>query len=264
VSDDEALLRRLRDLSFDAEIGSAELVVEVDGGAAAINPSLPLLWDASFLLVERAGLDPGRIMELAGDALAGHGLSHLTVSCREESEGARIAGEMEAAGWRPDIGVYMVARAASTLEATADAAERPLSEIEDQLREVIADCFVPDYDGPPEAVCEQMLAAIVGDEGNQGRRWFVAGIDGRLAACCCLIDHGGIGEIEYVGTLRSARGQGLARAVVLAAREASAAAGDELTFLQADRDHWPAQLYERLGFEPVGLDHAFLRRQSPP
>jgi ribosomal protein S18 acetylase RimI-like enzyme len=97
--------------------------------------------------------------------------------------------------------------------------------------------------------------------GVGGDRWFAArGDDGEFASCCCLLSLGGLGQVENVGTLPGARGQGLARAVTLAATRASVAAGDDLTFLGAVVDDWPRLMYDRLGFDAVGVDWAYRLR----
>jgi hypothetical protein len=50
--------------------------------------------------------------------------------------------------------------------------------------------------------------------------------------------------------------------VVLAACDAARAVGATRIFIVADDDDWPKQLYERLGFDRIGLDVAFLRSPS--
>ncbi len=72
----------------------------------------------------------------------------------------------------------------------------------------------------------------------------------------------GIGQVEDVGTLPAARERGLGRAVTLAAAEASAAEGNELTYLGALADDWPRLMYAKLGFEEVG--ESFIFRRHPP
>ena len=95
-----------------------------------------------------------------------------------------------------------------------------------------------------------------------GDRWFMARADGEPAACCRLLAGEGIGQVEDVGTLPAARERGLGRAVTLAAAEASAAEGNELTYLGALADDWPRLMYERLGFDEVGK--SFIFRRTPP
>jgi hypothetical protein len=45
---------------------------------------------------------------------------------------------------------------------------------------------------------------------------------------------------------------------VLRALAASRAAGNELTFLLANRDDWPKELYRKLGFDEVGFIYDFV------
>ena len=95
-----------------------------------------------------------------------------------------------------------------------------------------------------------------------GDRWFLARADGEPAACCRLLARDGIGQVEDVGTLPSARGRGLGRAVTLAAAEASVADGNQLTYLGALADDWPRLMYSKLGFDEVGESYVF--RRTPP
>jgi hypothetical protein len=46
---------------------------------------------------------------------------------------------------------------------------------------------------------------------------------------------------------------------VLAALDASRRAGHELTFLWADEDDWPRELYRKLGFAVIGRRWRFRR-----
>jgi ribosomal protein S18 acetylase RimI-like enzyme len=59
-------------------------------------------------------------------------------------------------------------------------------------------------------------------------------------------------------TLEPFRGRGLAKAVVTRALVESGAAGNDFTFLVAEAEDWPKQLYRKLGFETVGSIWDFL------
>jgi ribosomal protein S18 acetylase RimI-like enzyme len=89
-------------------------------------------------------------------------------------------------------------------------------------------------------------------------RFFGARADGEIGAYCELYSVEGTGQIENVLTLERHRGRGLARALVLRALAASREAGNELTFLLANRDDWPKKLYRKLGFDEVGLIYDFV------
>jgi GNAT superfamily N-acetyltransferase len=55
------------------------------------------------------------------------------------------------------------------------------------------------------------------------------------------------------------RGRGHATAIVLRALEEARNGGHELTFLIADENDWPKELYARLGFGPIGRKFAFVK-----
>ena len=93
-------------------------------------------------------------------------------------------------------------------------------------------------------------------------RYFGAPAEGPVLSYAKLYCRRGVGQVEDVATVPAARGRGLARAAVLAAVEASRAAGDDLTFLVADDDGWPKELYAKLGFDRVGLIHKFILRDA--
>jgi ribosomal protein S18 acetylase RimI-like enzyme len=93
-------------------------------------------------------------------------------------------------------------------------------------------------------------------------RYFAAFADGDVASYCELYTDGRTGQIEAVATLEAYRNRGLASAVVLRALEESRAAGDTLTFLLADEDDWPKELYRRLGFDQSGRLYRFLRKEN--
>jgi ribosomal protein S18 acetylase RimI-like enzyme len=91
-------------------------------------------------------------------------------------------------------------------------------------------------------------------------RYFAARVEEEIASYCELFSDGHTGQIESVMTLEKFRGRGLAKAVVTHALTESRAAGYELTFLEADADDWPKELYRKLGFEVAGSTWGFLRR----
>jgi ribosomal protein S18 acetylase RimI-like enzyme len=79
-------------------------------------------------------------------------------------------------------------------------------------------------------------------------------------ACVCrLYTHGGLGQVDEVGTLEARRRRGYARAAVAAAADAAAADGCERVFMVTDAADWPQQLYHRLGFDEIGCTYEFLK-----
>ena len=72
----------------------------------------------------------------------------------------------------------------------------------------------------------------------------------------------GVGMIEDLFTLPSARRQGVATAMIAAFSQHLRAAGCQTIFLGALAAEQPKHLYARLGFHPVGLAHAWVREQA--
>jgi ribosomal protein S18 acetylase RimI-like enzyme len=90
-------------------------------------------------------------------------------------------------------------------------------------------------------------------------RHFAAVVGGDVVSYAGLYLEDEVAQIEDVATLPTFRNRGLARAVVLHAVDEARRAGAELVFLVADDNDWPKDLYERLGFDTIGVEHVFGR-----
>jgi ribosomal protein S18 acetylase RimI-like enzyme len=93
-------------------------------------------------------------------------------------------------------------------------------------------------------------------------RFFASFVDGEPAAVCELYEHDGVAQVEDVFTREEHRGRGLARAVVLAA--AGAARDAELVWLVTDEADTVWRMYEKLGFDRVGVERMWLRLGHNP
>jgi predicted GNAT family acetyltransferase len=93
---------------------------------------------------------------------------------------------------------------------------------------------------------------------ERSRAFFVE-VDGEPVSWCVLYEEDGIGQVEDVMTSSRHRKRGYGRAVVEAATRASLADGNRITFLVADDEDWPKQMYARVGFEPIGRRFEFTR-----
>jgi GNAT superfamily N-acetyltransferase len=296
---DRDLRRALLEFEIALDAAAADEVRAEDWGRAFLSPSLPQVWDASYLVLERAGMGIAAVEALADEALGGAGFAHRTVVVVDEADGERLAAEAEAvAGWSAERTRCMVWRGEPAEGAvrgkapyagiTANgpdgrpgagdsvrtkepypgkSANGPVGAREvapaavAPLRRALMAELTPAGEDDPAATVDQLLeyGRRLGEAGDV--RWFVAPGDGDGAAACCLLSDGaGIGQVEDVATLEAARGQGLASAVVDAARAASQEAGHTTTFITADAADWPQFLYEKLGFVPVGDLHVLRRR----
>ena len=68
--------------------------------------------------------------------------------------------------------------------------------------------------------------------------------------------------VEDVYTVPEARGRGYARTLVTHATAIARSGRKDLTFILADDDDWPKNLYSRIGFERVGQMRVFRSTQS--
>ncbi len=252
VSPDPAMRRRLLDFEIGLDRRTSDEVREEDWGTAFLCPSLPLVWDVSWLAVERTGMGTEEAVALGDRVLGGAGFEHRTLVLCDEADGARLAPEFEALpGWEVECVRYMTWRGESGREAGAAVRETTLAAILPLRRELIRESLPAGVERPEETV-EQLLEMDRRFGEAAGDRWFVAPAEGEPAAACRLLAGAGIAQVEDVATLTPARERGLAQAVVLAALAAARALAPGVIFLAADAADWPQLLYAKLGFEPVG------------
>jgi predicted GNAT family acetyltransferase len=255
---DTEIMRRITEFHKELDLAIAERVESVGEGVTAfLDTRIPRVWDANYLVVEQ-GVSAQQAAAKADEVLGGLGMTHREVSPSDQSFAAELEPGFLALGWEAEHGVQMVLRRDPDRPAVLDVEEISIDEAQALRRSLlIEDQNVSD----PETV-EQLLeldrrvGAAVRD------RWFAARHEEEFAGCCRLMQAPGIGQVEDVATLKRARERGIARAVVLAAAEASVADGDEITFIGALADDWPRQLYRRLGFDEVGGWRYF--RLKPP
>ncbi len=258
---DAAIRQRLLEFEIGLDRRTCDRVVEEEWGTAFLTPSLPQVWDTSWLAIERTGLPAAELVALGDRVLGGAGFAHRTLLLCDEADGERVAPEFEALpGWEVERVRYMLWRGEGGRNPSATVAEVPLAEILPLRRQLLRE-EMPADTGLLEQTLDQLLEMDrrFGEAG--GDRWFAALAEGEPAAACRLLAGDGIAQVEDVGTLEAARERGLGKAVVLAALAAARALGPELIFLSADAGDWPQLMYERLGFETVGELH--IPRRKP-
>lgn len=241
------------ELARDLEI--SDQVVEHEWGRAFLCPSLPLVWDLNWILIERAEMTAAEAIEVADETLAA--FQHRTVAIRSEDHGTKLAREIEdVPDWEVETTIYMTWRSEPG-RPRGEARETRLAGCEDLRRELILSALSPEVTDREQTAgqlleMDRRFAAVAGD------RWFVAPPQ-EPASACCLLSGDGIGQVEEVATLTAARGRGHAQAAIRAAVDASREAGHEVTFLCADAEDWPRLMYEKLGFQPGGTMHVLRR-----
>jgi ribosomal protein S18 acetylase RimI-like enzyme len=213
-------------------------------GTALFHEDFPDFYDHNFLRVERpVGDATARELAKEADELLA-GFAHREIVVGDEADGERLAPGFADLGWRTERLLYQIRRRRPDRPAPNAAREVGIDEMMPFREETWRRLF--EAPAVPLAAFGRVLADRI------GARFFVAEVDGVMAAGCELYQHDGVAQIETVDTLEEYRGRGLARSVVLAATDAALAAGADLVLIVADDDDWPKHLYSKLGFDPAG------------
>lgn len=243
--------------AFEAAIQDrcAERRETFEWGTALFRLDMPRVHDQNLLRLER-GFDSVSAEELAtaADRLQRPaGLSHRKVLVPDEAAGERLSPGFAELSWRRARHVVMVHRGAPPPD-PADAVREVEAEA---LRGARIRAFEDDLGtgaaGQVAAALE--LAASVAASSSS----FAVDVGGAPVSWCVLYREDGIGQIDDVVTDPAHRRRGYAKAVVAAATRCSIDSGDRITFLVADDEDWPKEMYARLGFEPVGRRYEFTR-----
>jgi ribosomal protein S18 acetylase RimI-like enzyme len=237
------------------EVG-ADRVEPWEHGVAVLSPSLPDLWDANFLRVDRLGsLDTAALAAEAERILGDAGARHRSVVVPDGVAAERLRPGFAALGWECDRTLFMVLRGVPRRRPQAvEVVEIGPDELEPLKRALLLD--------EPAGSAEVARQLLVRDERlrrSTGIRWFGVRVDGHVVASGALIERDGVCQIEDLGTVPAHRGRGLARAIVVAAAARGLGDGAEFVYLVAYRDDWPHLWYGRLGFEEVGMLMRFRR-----
>ena len=225
-------------------------------GSAYLDDDVPSRYYANFLRTETdlSGATAKDLIAAADDILGDGRYEHRLVIVRDEAAAERLAPGFATAGF---------ARAPEVVQLLRRAPDKPPTVAVDvvsfaEARDVILQTYRED-EHLPQSVAVPFTDHRAKYETAVGARFFVARIDGEQAGLCELYVDGDDAQVENVGTLLRFRNRGVARSVVLAACEAARAAGATRTFILADDEDWPKQLYERLGFDRLATDVGFLR-----
>jgi ribosomal protein S18 acetylase RimI-like enzyme len=236
---------------------SSDRKVPFRWGTALFNSGLPLVYALNFLYVEDRGDVTCAELIAAADEIQGTaGLGHRKIDYRGEGIGGKLLPEFRAAGWEVERDLVMIRRRPPDRMSPAGLGGEASR---DEVTALIEEITRREPYGRDERVVSQLLARldVVGRATNL--RLFGARIDGRLVAYCELYSDGHTAQIESVNTIEEFRGRGLARAVTSEAMRAATESGCDLTFLLADDDDWPKELYRKLGFDPIGRNYVFIR-----
>ena len=233
----------------------ADQVQQIDEGWVARTPSLPAVWGLNHVRL-LAEVTPDRAVELCRRHLEGLAFHHIFVD--HEAAASRLAESLGEAGWEVDVDVHSVLARDPDREADTSMV------IEPEEEEALAVMGRWQAEDRALNVNEDGLRQLLESErltwrARRARRLGIRGPDGRLAGITLVFSDGPVAQVEDVYVIPEARGRGYARALVTRAA-ALAREHHELTFIVADHNDWPKQLYAKLGFDPVGRTCVLHRR----
>ena len=236
----------------------AEEIVPAPYGRALLTPSLPRVYYTNTFAVD-LGVDGSatELLEALEPIFWTAGLTHRQVSVDDEL-GARVAPEFRELGWKAEELLVMPHGGQAPGVDTSGVEEVGWKELEPVWAEGIrASPEIQDEEEVQQLVAAQHRRRIAVDV-----RYFAARVDGGIASYCELFSNDKTGQIESVMTLEGSRRRGLAKAIVTHALAESRASGHDFTFLLAEAEDWPRELYRKLDFEAVGSIWSFFR--PPP
>jgi GNAT superfamily N-acetyltransferase len=253
TSRDDRKLRRIRDFLAVVDAPAIDARRPWSRGTAFLTPTLPKVWDANYLSLERLDdIDAGAIDAEATEVGTAAGLAHTAIVVADERVGARLARSLDGLGYDTTRFSVMTLRSAPE-EPAVEVELVDGAEVAASRRELTLESFPGDDELADQlAELDRRLATVPS-------RWFAVREDGEVLARAWLRADGRIAQVEDVATTPTARGRGLARAVVSTAAAVAAAEGHDLTFVITDADETTPALYRKVGFEPLAITYRFVK-----
>lgn len=229
-------------------------------GTAYFHEAFPRRFDSNWVWTDPPldGVEAEQLAADADDVLGRAGLEHRVIWVSDAGQGERLAPGFAALGYEVDRNVVMV-HAREPDAWTDDRAE------EVDLESAKAMWFLSHLE-EEEGISDDEARMLAGFLDvlveSAGARLYGVRVDGHVVAGAQLMVLDGVAQIEDVVTLKAHRGQGYARAAVLAAVRAARADDADLVYLAADDEDWPKHMYAKLGFDEAGRSFDFVKK--PP
>jgi GNAT superfamily N-acetyltransferase len=247
------VIERIHAFMRHSEEGVCDEVARTEHGTALITPSLPLVWQVNAIRVEDPEASAGELVAEADEVQAAFG--HRKLIAHDEELGARLARELEGAGWNVFRVLIMLRRRPPDRSPEPGAAARVSREV--GAAALAAFRREQPFGWQDEAV-RQLAEMDARYDDVLAARDFASPPDDPACACRLYL-HDGLAQVDEVGTVVSRRGRGHARAAVATAADAAASEGCEHVFMVTDAADWPQKLYRSLGFDEIGATYEFLK-----
>jgi GNAT superfamily N-acetyltransferase len=252
-------------LAFDRGLRAraARETIELPEGLVVLHEELPRLRYLNALILDAplpASFGAGSLAGLA-DVRLGH-LRHRHVVVDDGPAAERLAPALLRDGWSMERTLYMSWRREPD-RPPRPGVGREISE--PKIRKLQAEIYGEDSESASPVAAALIATLVAGQDAVRASTTalcFGAGEGDAMSASCTLFleradGHGGIAMVDEVGTLIAHRRRGLGRAVVAAALEAARRMRCAPILVPADADDWPRKLYQRMGFEPLGMQVSF-------
>jgi GNAT superfamily N-acetyltransferase len=190
---------------------------------------------------------------LADEYMPGMPFRHIVVE--DEPAGVELEGPFRSNGWAVERTVLM--QLSNPPDPVVD--EGDFTELSEEEMVVVMKLWaLEEHVGILPERLEQLMEynRLVGRLWDE-RCFGVLDSEGHPVSITKLRKHEGVTWVEDVYTVPDSRGRGHARMLVTYAATLGRSAGSELTFIIADDEDWPKDLYARLGFERVGTTRTF-------
>ncbi len=237
----------------DTVAGSADEVEPHAWGTLLRTPSLAGVWVLNGLIVEgpRPELTLDDLDALFAERFAGGRYASATLD--GEALAARLEPVARERGWKVEHELVMELRREP--DRLADTS-RVRDGSEEEMLALTDRWFAEDHAADGPETLRQLSEYAAREWRARPTQAFASG-DG--LAMCKLWSDGTTAQVEDVYTAPEARGGGHARALVTHAVAIAREGGHHLTFIVADADDTPKELYSRLGFDPLHVRTRIVR-----
>jgi ribosomal protein S18 acetylase RimI-like enzyme len=247
--------QRALDMERDLLGSAAERAESHPLGVLLFDDARPRVWVHNQLHVTGPAGDIDDLVRILDEHYGA--LQHRRVVVEDEVEGERLADGFRARGWEVDTTVYMALREPRDRDPDASLAAEVSAE---EQRAIEHETLSEEPFAKDPEVRDMLVDARAARQATVDECRYIAGVvDGRRVGATTVYVMGDLAQVEDVATLRAYRGRGVARAMVSLAIDIARDTDADLTWIAADDNDWPKELYFKLGFRPIGRIFSFTR-----